>query len=298
MAPFEASRLVDESRRETGVLGESKGMQFMGRRARRAPPIATRRGGRTHRTALAFLLGCFAAAGARADLDVPAGGQYILDAGVTDLACTNVTVAGTLLVQSGSLINVRHLTIQPGGTIDGGSGIIELGGDWANSGTFTSGTGQVNFRDLCGLTSVVISGSTTFHDLSFVSSIGKNHSFVTGTTQTVAGELEIVGTAPNPLQFRTTSSGVTAFIDLVPGGTQAIQHVGVTDVWATGQWLAPLLTNEGGGGNANRWFGMPMVAPTRIPTLGDAALALAALMLALAGAMDLRRRVRPARERR
>lgn len=273
-------------------------MPFACRQARLARPGASRLRDRFQRTALAFLLGCFAATGARADLIVPAGSQYILDAGVTDMACTNVTVSGTLLVQSGSLVNVLHLTIQPGGTIDGGSGLIELGGDWANSGTFTAGTGQVNFRDVCGLTSVVISGSTTFHDLSFVTSIGKNHSFLTGTTQTVAGELEIVGTAPNPIQFRTTSSGVTAFIDLLPGGTQAIQHVGVTDVWATGRWLAPLLTNEGGGGNANRWFGKPKVAPIQVPTLGDAALAIAALMLALAGAINLRRRARTARVRR
>lgn len=274
-------------------------MQFACRQARRARPGAPRLRDRSRRTALAFLLGCFAASGAHADLDVPAGGQYILDAGVTDMACTNVTVSGTLLVQGGSLVNVRHLSIQPGGTIDGGSGLIELGGDWNNAGTFIPGTSQVNFRDLCGLTSVVIAGSTTFHDLSFVSSIGKNHSFFTGTTQTVGGELEIVGTAPLPIQFRSTSSSVTAFIDLLPGGTQAIQHVGVTDVWATGQWLAPLLTNEGGGGNANRWFGRPTkLAPIKVPTLGDAALAIAALMLGLAGAMNLRRRARPARERR
>lgn len=273
-------------------------MQSACRQAHRAQPGASRLRERTRRAALAFLLGVFASAGARADLVVPTGGQYILDAGVTDLACTDVIVAGTLLVQSGSLVNVRHLTIQPGGTIDGGSGLIELGGDWTNGGTFTAGTGQVDFRDLCGLTSVVIAGSTTFNDVSFVTSIGKNFSFLTGTTQTVGGKLEIAGTAPLPIRFRTTSSGVTAFINLLPGGTQAIQHVGVTDVWATGQWLAPNLTNEGGGGNANRWFGLPRGKVTPVPTLDDAALAFVALMLALAGAMHLRRRARPSRARR
>jgi hypothetical protein len=79
---------------------------------------------------------------------------------------------------------------------------------------------------------------------------------------------------------------------LLASGTQSIQHVGVTDVWATGQHLAPTLTNEGGGGNAFRWFrassgGTDELA---VPTLGDlATLALAALLAGFAIA-DLRRR--------
>ena len=231
---------------------------------------------------------------ARADLVVPTGGTYTTNGGQTDLACTDVLVAGTLYVNSGGLVNVRHITIQPGGTIDGGSGVIQLGGNWTNGGAFAAGTSSVRFNDLCGLASATVNGATTFFNASFVSSIGKGYVFQVGTTQVVGGLLEIAGTAGNPIQFRSGTPGQVARINLLPAGTQQIQHVGVTDVWATGQHLAPTLTNQGGGGNASRWFGAapPVVAEYAVPTLGDlATLALAALLAAF-GITQLRRRGR------
>ena len=245
------------------------------------------------RASLAVALALASMSGAHADLIVPAGGQYTTSGAQTDLACTDVVVGGTLTVDTGSLINVRHLTIQAGGSIAGGSGLIQLGGNWSNGGTFTAGTSTVRFNDLCGLSSATIGGSTTFANARFVSSTGKNYVFAVGTTQTVGAILEIAGTTPNPIQFRSGTPGQVANINLLPAGTQQIQHVGVTDVWATGQHLAPSLTNEGGGGNANRWFGAPIVASEiPVPTLGDlATIALAALLAGFA-ILQLRRRGR------
>jgi hypothetical protein len=115
-----------------------------------------------------------------------------------------------------------------------------------------------------------IGGSTTFSTRAFVSSAGKNYVLAVGTTQTVGALLEIAGTTPDPIQFRSGAPGQVANVDLLPAGTQQIQHVGVTDVWATGQHLAPALTNEGGSGNAFRWFGSAIGADVRpVPTLGD-----------------------------
>lgn len=242
--------------------------------------------------ALALVATLAAPSPARADLIVPANAVYTTNGGQTDLACTDVVVAGTLNVNSGGLVNVRHLTIQPGGVIDGGSGVIQLGGNWVNTGTFTAGTSTVRFNDLCGLTAATIGGSTAFFNARFVSTSGKSYVFPVGATQTVAGLLEIAGTAPNPIQFRSGSPGQVASLNLLPAGTQQIQHVGVTDVWATGQWLAPALTNQGGGGNASRWFGAapPSLSEYPVPSLGDlATLALAALLAAL-GIVDLRSR--------
>ena len=231
---------------------------------------------------------------ARADLLVASGGQYTTGGGQTDLACTDVVVAGTLFVASGSLVNVRNLTIQPGGTISGDSGLIQVGGNWNNSGTFTAGTSTVRFVDSCGSTSSTIGGSTAFFNARFVSSIGKNYVFQVGTTQTIAGVLEIQGTTANPIQFRSSAPGQVANINLLPAGTQSILHVGVTDVHATGQHLAPHQTNEGGGGNALNWFGGPPPplhgANVAIPTLGDGALAALAALLAGFAIFDLRRR--------
>lgn len=249
------------------------------------------------RTAPALLLAglLLAALPVRADLIVPSGATTELNGGTVDLACTDVVVAGTLALGSGALRNVRHLTIQAGGTVAGNSGTIEIGGDWHNSGAFVAGSSHVQFRDLCGSTAGTVSGSTTFAGASFVSTSGKTYVFAPGTTQTITGVLEIAGTGPLPVQFRSGAAGQVANIDLQSGGSQQIQHVGVTDVWATGQWLAPGLTNEGGEGNASRWFGTPQaVLPTAIPATTPASLALMALSIAVFALFALRRR-EPAR---
>ena len=114
--------------------------------------------------------------------------------------------------------------------------------------------------------------------------------FAVGSTQTITGVLEITGTAPQPIQFRSSAPGQVAFINLTATGTQQIVHVGVTDVWATGQWLAPGQQNEGGGGNAKRWFGSP-TPPTGeaipVPALSTLMLGVLAALLALAAASRL-----------
>jgi hypothetical protein len=148
------------------------------------------------RALLAFLLAFAPLPVAHADLVVPSGGQYTTGGAQTDLACTDVVVAGTLHVSSGSLVNVRNMTIQAGGTVDAGTGVIQVGGNWTDQGSFGAGTGTVQFRDLCSLASASIGGNTTFFNASFVSGTGKNYVFAVGTTQTIGGLLEIVGTAP------------------------------------------------------------------------------------------------------
>ena len=228
---------------------------------------------------------------AHADLIVPVNAVMNLASGTIDLACTDLIIAGTLQIASGSILNARHVTIQAGGTVDGGTGILALGGNWTNAGQFIPGASQVRFRDLCSLATAEIAGNATFATASLVTTVGKNYVFAVGSTQHVNNLLEISGTAALPVQFRSSGVGQTAFIDLLASGVQTIQHVGVTDVWATGQWLAPALTNEGGGGNANRWFGgfVPGVA-TPIPTLGYSMLVAMTLLFAATGALLLRRR--------
>jgi hypothetical protein len=206
---------------------------------------------------------------------------------VLDLACTDLVVGGNFQVATGTLQNVRNITIQGGGTLDGGSGLIQLGGNWTDNGSFIAGTGEVDFHDACGGASASISGSSTFYRASFVSAIGKSYTFAVGATQKILSLLQILGTAPNPIQFKSSTPGQVAFINLIASGTQNIQHVGVTDVWATGQCLAPGQTNEGGGGNAKNWFvcssgdGGDNTTPTQIPALdAEGLLALAALLAA------------------
>jgi hypothetical protein len=231
---------------------------------------------------------------AAADFIVPANSVVSLNGGTLDLGCTDLIVAGTLQLGSGQVLNARNVTLQPGGVLDGGSGAIELGGNWANNGGFLAGTSTVRFRDLCAITSATISGNSSFANARFVTSIGKNYVFAVGSSQTITGVLEITGTTPQPIQFRSSTPGQVAFINLTGTGTQQIVHVGVTDVWATGQWLAPGQQNEGGGGNANRWFGIPpQSGEIPVPALSTLMQGVLAALLAIAAGLGLRRRRPP-----
>lgn len=228
------------------------------------------------------------AAGAHSAITVPAGGTLSLVGGAMDLGCTDITVAGNLQVGSAPITNVHNVTIQagasPDGTLDGGSGSITLAGNWSNSGTFIPGTGNIFFVDNSGCAaSSTLGGNTTFYNLSLVSSLGKVYTFTPGTTQTTLHALTIQGTLVNPIQITSGTPGSPGFINLASGGTQNISHVGVSDNWATGQPLAPLLTNEGGTGNSRGWFGILLSLNTSIPALGAGGIGLLALILASFG---------------
>ena len=175
-----------------------------------------------------------------------------LGGGSLDLAGADAQIGGLLSLGGGQLNNVGSIGILAGGTLDAGSGVLTLSGDWSNAGTFLAGSGSVDFVD--GGAQSLISGNTTFANLSFISAVGKNYLFTVGTTQTISGLLTILGAAGQPIQFRSTAAGQVANINLLGGGAQNIAHVGVSDVHATGQHLAPTLTNEGGTGNATGWF--------------------------------------------
>ena len=231
----------------------------------------------------------FAMVGAHADYRIAANSTTTLGAGALNLSCTDLVVAGTLNLGSGAILNARNVSVQPGGTVQGGSGFIALSGDWTTSATgqFIAGTSDVRFDDTCGTGSSLISGNTTFYSARFISTTGKSFIFATNTTQTIEQYFEFRGTATSPTQFRSSASGQVANINLRPNATQAVTHVGVTDVWATGLWLAPYLSNEGGGGNARRWFGVPDETVTAIPVGNNLTLLALAALLGASGALAL-----------
>lgn len=196
-----------------------------------------------------------------------------------DLGCTDINVGGSLQVDSATISSVRNVTIQAGGTLDGGSGSITIAGNWSDSGTFIPGTSSVFFVDnpACAPSSA-LSGNTSFYNLSLISSLGKVYTLTPGSTQTILNGLTIQGTLANPIQITSGNPGRPGFVNLASGGTQNISHVGVSDNWATGQPFAPLLTNEGGTGNSRGWFGIALNIP--IPALGTVGIGLLALFLA------------------
>ena len=191
---------------------------------------------------------------AQAQVVVPSTASFALNGGSLDLAATGLQVGGTFSLGSGSVLNAAGISILSGGTLDGGNGLLTLFGNWSNAGTFTAGTSSVNFVDGASAQSSV-SGNSTFANASFVSTTGKNYIFAAGSTQSVSSVLTIQGTAAQGIQFKSSAAGQVANIDLLPGGSQNIQYVGVSDVHATGQHLAANEVNDGGTGNATGWFG-------------------------------------------
>jgi hypothetical protein len=176
----------------------------------------------------AALPGALASMAARADVTVPAGASISLDAGGLDLACTDLTIAGTFALAQAAIAQDRNLGIAAGGKLDAGSGSIAVAGNWSNAGTFVAGTSKVTFGDGCGVTTAIISGETTFHDLSFTSATGKTWQFPAGSTQTVEGRLDIASTGGGPLQFHSSVPGTDAFIDV--NGPHDIDDVTRTNV--------------------------------------------------------------------
>lgn len=234
------------------------------------------------------IIGYLSAAGlAYAQLTVPSGATVALDGGTLDLAATSLQLGGTFSIGSGNLDGARNIAIAAGGTLDGGSGLITLFGDWSNLGGFNHGSGTVSWVD-GGSGQSNISGNSTFNNASFVSASGKNFSFAVGNTQTVGGLLTILGTPALGIQFKSASPGQVAFIDLLPGGSQSIQHVGVSNVHATGQHLAPNQSNDGGTGDALGWFGSGGGGAAVTPTPALTVWALLSLALLLIGSTAVR----------
>jgi len=230
------------------------------------------------RRALFALASLCIASTAPAQLTVPAGSSFTLGGGDLDLAGSGLQIGGLVSVGSGGILNALNVAIAAGGTLDGGSGQIALSGDWSNAGNFLPGSGSVNFVD--GGVPSQIGGSTNFTNLSFVTAGGKNYVFAAGSTQTIANLLTIAGTAAQPIQLRSSAAGQVANINLLAGGSQSIVHVGVSDVHATGQHLAPSLSNEGGSGNATGWFAA-IIALTAIPATALSPIGLLLFVLAL-----------------
>jgi MYXO-CTERM domain-containing protein len=227
-------------------------------------------------TAVLFAAAFFTAS-SYADLVIPAGASLALNGGTTDLVCTDLIVAGTLTVDSGSVTGIRNVNIQAGGSVVVTSGTLSLSGDWSNAGNFAAGSGLVRFVDLagCATSGGTISGNTSFAQLSFVTSIGKTYAIASNSTQTITQQLTIQGAPGLPLVLRGSTAGQPAFLAL--GGGQTISNFGAADLVAVGNWVAPNQSNAINGTGVIRIFGDPNVP---VPTMPLGALALLALALA------------------
>lgn len=239
------------------------------------------------RARFSCLLGLLFATSAQAQWEVPADASVQLNGGTIGLGGSDLRVAGSLSLGSGIIDAAHAVAIAATGVIDAGSGSLKASGDWSNAGSFISGISQVIFFDGSGSVSN-FSGDTHFHDASFISATGKSYSFAAGSAQEYDGLLRILGTAALAIQVKSSAAGQVAYFNLLPSGSQDIHFVGVSDVYAIGQPLAPSESNQGGTGNDAGWFGNTTLADALpIPTLST----LGAFLLALAlAALAARRR--------
>jgi hypothetical protein len=242
--------------------------------------------GRATTTSL-ILLGLAAPASA-GNLTIGTGSTVDLGTGSAALGCADLDVAGTLTVGTVGLSGARDVAINPGGVVNGNSGTLSLSGDWDNAGTFNAGSSTVQMVDGCALSGGVVTGNTSFADLSISATSARQVSFTTGSTQTVTGVLSLAGVAGNRLVLRSTVGGILAFLN-VTGGSSA-SFVDVDDIDATQGNDISIPLNSVKGPNTPGWLlGIP------VPMLAPLSLGLLALLLLATGRRWLPRSTRAER---
>lgn len=213
--------------------------------------MLTRRGFPLIRLAIAlFFSATMATAGA--GLNVGAGSYVSLGDGQLWLGGGDLDVAGVVLVGNGQIREAG--SVLTSGVLNGGNGLIELFGDWVNDGDFVAGNSLVQFIDGEQAQSLLV-GNTQFASLFLASSTGKTYLIESGSTLLISDTLTILGQGGIPIQVASSNPPAIAWIVLASYGTQNIDNVGVSNVHAAGQHLAPNQTNQGGSGNDLGWFG-------------------------------------------
>ncbi|MFL5521158.1 MAG: DUF4214 domain-containing protein [Gemmatimonadales bacterium] len=177
------------------------------------------------RTLLGVALLAASASASAASVVVPPGATMSLGSGSVELACADLAVQGTLSVAGGDVGIVRDLSIASAATLDAGSGLIEVGGNWSNAGTFSRGTSTVVFADGCATSPVQLTGNTSFANLTLQSGIGRTFVLPAGGATTVAGILTLTGMPGLPIQVTSASPAQPAYIALAPGATVSSNHV-------------------------------------------------------------------------
>ena len=138
------------------------------------------------------------------------------------------------------------------GTVGLGSAIVNIGGNWTNGGaTITPGSSTVVLTGTS--TPQVVSGSTSFNNLT----INKNNSptinFTSGTTQTIGGTFTSAGDATHQITIGATSGSTAALSK--SSGTVSVSYTTISYSEATGgaTWLAYLTNGNTDGGNNSGW---------------------------------------------
>lgn len=229
-------------------------------------------------------------------ISVSPGARFSVGEGSVRLGCGDLDIGGVFSVDAGSVSGIRDVSINPG-TLNGGSGLISLSGDWANAGTFNAQSGTVAIVDGCGSADSTLSGDSTFSGLSVSSSSGRTLLLESGSSQTVAGSLALAGTPATRLVILPETSGAVARLTLASGASQAISAVDVQDIDASGGEViapgSPESFDSIDRGNNLNWFIASVLQAVPVHTLPLPALFLLALLMTTLTRTALPGRTRP-----
>ncbi len=153
---------------------------------------------------------------ANASLEVPTGATINVPSIGVSAGCGAIVISGHLSVGNGRLSSVSSFSIEAGGIVALGSGMIIVGGDWANSGDFIPGTSTIVLGDSCGSTGSTLFGETIFHNLTLTSEVGNTVVISAGSSITVNGTLTLTGIPSTPLRL-ISEGGENVIIRLSQG---------------------------------------------------------------------------------
>jgi hypothetical protein len=154
-----------------------------------------------------------------AQITIPAGATLQAPGGTIDGGCAALQVAGTANV-SAQMPRLHNVTISPGGTFSLSNATASVGGNWSNSGTFThNGNSTVRFVDECATGPATLTGATSFHNLSFLTSTGRTFTIPVGAAIQVGGTITLTGAPGNPVQVLSANPSQPAGILTGPGAT-------------------------------------------------------------------------------
>lgn len=201
-----------------------------------------------------------------AELSVPAGATLEIPGSARlQMGCADLNTAGSTLVSAGQIQQAGAVTIAATGALNAGSGTIQVGGNWTNSGTFIAGSSTVMFMDGCSATPASLNGDTQYNNLVLISQTGRTFVVEAGRNIGVSGSLTVQGTPAAPVNLVTSSqTGQVAYVTLAAGATYT----------ATDATIPPnvRIVNQ---------TPTPPPQPNPIPTLGDWGRLLLMLVLVL-----------------
>lgn len=195
------------------------------------------------------------------------GGQVVLYGALTGSGTLTVNPSSPLVLGGGSLSGFSGLStgnlsifgaynfgsyesfavggdfrIALGGEFTAPSGTATFAGDFANEGAFKANEGAVSLTG----TEQIVSGSTTFEDLTKVVVASDTLAFAASATQTINGTLTFEGASPEALLSLVSSKPGTEWL-IASGGTRAVKWVSVADSHNTSTTISAVESKDAGG---------------------------------------------------